>query len=74
MAEYVIFENKSIFTWHAHLQENFAQHVLHTFDGVPRTLHTLKISSISLLPGNSGLSVYSSAMMQPTAQMSIGEL
>lgn len=47
---------------------------LHTFDGVPRTLQILKISSISLLPGNSGLSVYSSAMMQPTAQMSMGEL
>ncbi len=39
--------------------------------GVPRTEQILKISSISEFPGNNGLKVYSSAMMQPTALMSI---
>ena len=56
------------------VSKNKNMFTLHTFDGVPRTLQILKISSISLLPGNSGLSVYSSAIMQPTAQISMGEL
>ena len=45
-----------------------------TFVGVPSTEQILKISSTSLVPGKSGLSVYTSAMMQPTAHRSIGEL
>ena len=45
-----------------------------TFDGVPRTVDTLKSWSISLLPGKMGRSVYSSAMMQPSAHTSMGEL
>ena len=45
-----------------------------TFFGVPNTWQILKIVSISLAPGKSGLRVYTSAMMQPTAQMSMGEL
>ena len=45
----------------------------HSFlSGVPMTEHILNISSISELPGNSGRKVYSSAMMQPTAHMSMG--
>ena len=34
----------------------------------------LKISSNSLDPGKRGLKVYTSAMMQPMAHISIGEL
>lgn len=45
-----------------------------TFFGVPNTWQILKIVSISLAPGKSGRRVYTSAMMQPTAQMSMGEL
>lgn len=45
-----------------------------TFLGVPRTEHILKIWSISELPGNRGLKVYNSAIIQPTAQISMGEL
>lgn len=45
-----------------------------TLAGVPSTDVTLNISSTSLLPGNSGLSVYNSAIIHPTAHMSIGEL
>lgn len=45
-----------------------------TFFGVPNTWQILKMVSISLAPGKSGLRVYTSAMMQPTAQMSMGEL
>lgn len=45
-----------------------------TFLGVPNTWQILKIVSISLAPGKSGRRVYTSAMMQPTAQMSMGEL
>lgn len=45
-----------------------------SLSGVPITEHILNISSISLLPGNKGLNVYSSAIIQPTAQMSIGLL
>lgn len=45
-----------------------------TFFGVPNTWQILKISSTSLVPGKRGLSVYSSAMMLPTAHISIGEL
>jgi len=42
--------------------------------GVPSTDVTLNISSTSLLPGNKGRSVYNSAIIHPTAHMSIGEL
>lgn len=42
--------------------------------GVPKTEHILNISSTSLVPGNSGLEVYISAIIQPTAHRSIGEL
>ena len=45
-----------------------------TFLGVPSTWQILKIVSISLAPGKSGRRVYTSAMIQPTAQMSMGEL
>lgn len=45
-----------------------------TFFGVPSTWQILKIVSISLAPGKSGLRVYTSAMMQPTAHTSMGEL
>lgn len=45
-----------------------------TFFGVPNSWQILKMVSISLAPGKSGLRVYTSAMMQPTAQMSMGEL
>ena len=45
----------------------------HSFlSGVPMTEQILKISSISELPGKSGRNVYNSAMMHPTAHMSIG--
>ena len=45
----------------------------HSFlSGVPMTEQILNISSISELPGNKGRNVYSSAMIQPTAQMSMG--
>jgi len=37
-------------------------------------VQTLNISSISELPGKRGRSVYISAMIQPTAQISIGLL
>jgi len=40
--------------------------------GVPRTEQILNNSSISEFPGKSGLNVYSSAVMHPTAQMSMG--
>ena len=42
--------------------------------GVPMTEQILNTSSISELPGKSGRNVYNSAMMQPTAQMSIGQV
>lgn len=45
-----------------------------TLVGVPRTEQSLNSSSTSLAPGNSGLNVYTSAMMQPTAHRSMGEL
>ena len=45
-----------------------------TFFGVPKTWQILKMVSISLEPGKRGLRVYSSAMMQPTAHWSMGEL
>lgn len=45
-----------------------------TFLGVPNTWQILKISSTSLVPGKSGLNVYSSAIILPTAHMSMGEL
>lgn len=45
-----------------------------TFFGVPNTWQILKIVSISLAPGKRGRRVYTSAMMQPTAQTSMGEL
>lgn len=45
-----------------------------TFLGVPKTWQILKISSTSLVPGKSGLSVYSSAIILPTAHTSMGEL
>lgn len=48
-------------------------HVI-TFFGVPNTWQILKIVSISLAPGKRGRRVYTSAMMQPTAQTSMGEL
>ena len=47
---------------------------LFTESGVPSTEHILKISSTSLEPGKRGLNVYISAVMQPTAQRSMGEL
>lgn len=40
--------------------------------GVPITEQILNTSSISELPGNRGRKVYNSAMMQPTAQISMG--
>lgn len=45
-----------------------------TFLGVPKTWQILKISSTSLVPGKSGLNVYSSAIILPTAHISMGEL
>lgn len=42
--------------------------------GVPSTLHILYSSSASESPGNNGRNVYSSAMITPTPQMSIGLL
>lgn len=45
-----------------------------TFFGVPNTWQILKMVSISLAPGKRGRRVYTSAMMQPTAQTSMGEL
>ena len=45
-----------------------------TFLGVPKTWQILKISSTSLVPGKSGLNVYSSAIILPTAHTSMGEL
>ncbi|KAF3857968.1 hypothetical protein F7725_011169 [Dissostichus mawsoni] len=45
-----------------------------THFGKRKFIEILKISSTSLFPGNRGLRVYSSAMMHPTAQMSMGEL
>ena len=56
---------------HITLKSNYRKQ---TFDGVPRTASILNIVSISLLPGKSGLSMYNSAIMQPTAHTSIGEL
>ena len=47
---------------------------MHTLVGVPITEHILKIISTSLDPGNMGLSVYNSAIIQPQAKISIGEL
>ena len=47
---------------------------LFTCVGVPNTEHILNIWSTSLEPGNKGRNVYSSAMMVPTAQISMGEL
>lgn len=57
----------------AALSHRLLSHLI-TFLGVPSTWQILKIVSISLAPGKSGRSVYTSAMMQPTAQMSMGEL
>ena len=48
--------------------------VLCTLVGEPRTEQILKIWSTEPVPGNSGLKLYTSAMMEPTAQMSMGEL
>jgi hypothetical protein len=45
-----------------------------SFTGVPNTEHILKIISTSLAPGNNGRRVYNSAMIQPMANISIGEL
>jgi len=45
-----------------------------TLSGVPIIEHILNISSISLVPGNNGLNVYSSAIIQPMAHISIGLL
>jgi len=53
---------------------NKVQQLIKTWVGVPSTQVTLYSWSISLMPGNSGCSRYNSAIMQPIAQMSIGEL
>ena len=45
-----------------------------TLVGVPSTEQILKSWSTSLLPGKRGRKVYTSAMMQPTAHRSTGEL
>lgn len=42
--------------------------------GEPITAQILNISSVSLVPGKRGLNVNSSAIIAPTAHMSIGEL
>ena len=42
--------------------------------GVPSIEHNLNIWSISELPGKRGRKVYISAIIHPTAQMSIGLL
>ena len=47
---------------------------IHTLVGVPNTAVILNSVSISLLPGKSGLKVYVSYMMHPTAHRSMGLL
>lgn len=59
--------------WVAALAHKLLSHII-TFFGVPSTWQILKIVSISLAPGKSGRRVYTSAMIQPTAHTSMGEL